>query len=162
MRGSSDRRQFLLGSAVAAASAQLRAAGEGEVRVAHIGIGVRGTALVRHVLAEERVRITAVCDTRAEARDSAQSLAKRDNPRSYTEWRQLLDLKDVDAVVIATPCDLHAEMSAACLEAGKYVYCEFTKASWDGSISLRRSATAARAVRFRAGRRGSGCPGTTM
>jgi predicted dehydrogenase len=109
---------------VTAAYDQLRAAQADEVRVAHIGIGVRGTALVRHVLAEERVRITAVCDIRPEARDNAQSLAKRDNPRSYTDWKQLLDLKDVDAVVIGTPCDLHAEMSAACLEAGKYVYCE--------------------------------------
>jgi myo-inositol 2-dehydrogenase/D-chiro-inositol 1-dehydrogenase len=35
-----------------------------------------------------------------------------------------LDLKDVDAVFIGTPCDIHAEMAAACLEAGKYVYCE--------------------------------------
>jgi predicted dehydrogenase len=33
-------------------------------------------------------------------------------------------MKDVEAVFIATPCDLHGEMSAACLEAGKYVYCE--------------------------------------
>ncbi|MDL1863443.1 hypothetical protein FBR04_20820, partial [Betaproteobacteria bacterium PRO7] len=38
--------------------------------------------------------------------------------------RAVLDLKDVDAVFIGTPCDLHAEMAAACLEAGKYVYCE--------------------------------------
>ncbi|HEY7616356.1 MAG TPA: Gfo/Idh/MocA family oxidoreductase, partial [Terriglobales bacterium] len=121
----SDRRQFLLGSvATAAASSQLRAAPGDEVRVAHIGIGARGTTLVRHVLAEERVRITAVCDIDPQARDKAQSAARRDNPRSYAEWKQLLDLKDVDAVVIATPCDLHAEMSAACLLAGKYVYCE--------------------------------------
>jgi predicted dehydrogenase len=41
-----------------------------------------------------------------------------------TDWRAVLDLKDVDAVFVATPCDLHAEMAAACLEAGKYVYCE--------------------------------------
>jgi len=124
MNEKSDRRQFLLGSAVAAASSQLRAAPDGEVRAAQVGIGARGTTLLRQVLAEERVRITAVCDILPEARDKAQSAASRDNPRSYTEWKQLLDLKDVDAVVISTPCDLHAEMSAAFLEAGKYVYCE--------------------------------------
>ena len=36
----------------------------------------------------------------------------------------MLDFKDIDAVVIATPCYLHAEMAAAALQAGKYVYCE--------------------------------------
>jgi predicted dehydrogenase len=36
----------------------------------------------------------------------------------------VLDLADVDAVIVATPCYLHAEMAAACLNAGKYVYRE--------------------------------------
>jgi predicted dehydrogenase len=40
------------------------------------------------------------------------------------EWKAVLDLKDVDAVFIATPCHMHGDMAAACLEAGKYVYCE--------------------------------------
>ncbi|MCC7186958.1 MAG: Gfo/Idh/MocA family oxidoreductase, partial [Acidobacteria bacterium] len=100
------------------------AAQEKEIRVAHIGIGARGTSLVKLVLEQRNVRITAVCDTDAAKRDEAQSLAKRDNPKSYVDFRQVLDLKDVDAVFIATPCDLHSPMAAAALEAGKYVYCE--------------------------------------
>jgi len=118
-----DRRHFLQTSTAALAASQLRAAPD-EVRTGFIGIGARGTTLLGQVLVEERVKITAICDIDPQARDKALSKASRDNPRSYTEWKTLLDLKDVDAVIIATPCDLHAEMSAACLQAGKYVYCE--------------------------------------
>ncbi|HUS06885.1 MAG TPA: Gfo/Idh/MocA family oxidoreductase [Bryobacteraceae bacterium] len=89
-----------------------------------IGIGHRGGSLIKQVLAQPNVKITAVCDTDAQARDNAQSVAKRDNPRSFVDYRQVLDLKEVDAVVVATPCDLHAPMAAAALQAGKYIYCE--------------------------------------
>jgi predicted dehydrogenase len=95
-----------------------------EVRTAFIGVGRRGNRLLELTLAEENVRITAICDIDPQARDGALSKASRFNPKSVTEWKQVLDLKDVDAVKIATPCYLHAEMAAACLEAGKYVYCE--------------------------------------
>src|SRR2546425_320863 len=123
MKVGADRRQFLQASAAAAASSHLGAAPV-EVRTGFIGIGNRGTTLLGHVLVEDNVKITAICDIDPQARDKALSKASRDNPRSYTGWKRLLDLKDVDAVIIATPCDLHAEMSAACLQAGKYVYCE--------------------------------------
>ncbi len=119
-RMESARRTFVLGAAAAAlAPAQQR-----ELRVAQIGIGNRGTSLLKQVLEQRDVRVAAVCDIDAGKRDAAQSLAQRDNPKSYSEFRQVLDLKDVDAVVVATPCDLHAEMAALALEAGKYVYCE--------------------------------------
>ncbi|MGH9675241.1 MAG: Gfo/Idh/MocA family protein, partial [Bryobacteraceae bacterium] len=115
-----DRRAFLLG---AAAALPLQAQ-EREIRAASIGVGNRGAGLLRQVLARQNVRVGAICDIDAQKRDAAQSLAQRDNPKSYSEWRQVIDLKDVEAVIVATPCDLHAEMAAACLEAGKYVYCE--------------------------------------
>ncbi|MEZ5352407.1 MAG: Gfo/Idh/MocA family oxidoreductase [Bryobacteraceae bacterium] len=116
----STRRIFLAATAAASAMhAQQR-----EIRVAHIGIGNRGTSLLKQVLEQRNVKVAAVCDTDAGKRDAAQSLAARDNPKSYTEWRKVLELADVDAIFIATPCNLHAPMAAAALEAGKYVYCE--------------------------------------
>jgi predicted dehydrogenase len=51
-------------------------------------------------------------------------VARRDSPKSFTDYRAVVELKDVEAVFIATPCYLHAPMAAAFLEAGKYVYCE--------------------------------------
>ncbi|HEU0140258.1 MAG TPA: Gfo/Idh/MocA family oxidoreductase [Bryobacteraceae bacterium] len=119
-----DRRRFLAGGAAMLASARMKAQAEKELRTAMIGIGSRGGGLLKQVLAQQNVKVAAVCDIDPQARDNAQTAAGRDNPRAYTDYRQVLDLKDVDAVVIATPCDLHAEMSAAALEAGKYVYCE--------------------------------------
>ena len=135
-----DRRSFVLASA----SAATMTAQDKEVRVAHIGIGARGTSLVKLVLEQPNVRITAVCDTDPTKRDEAQSLARRDNPKSYADFRQVLDLKDVDAVFIATPCDLHSPMAVAALEAGKYVYCEkplgITPEQVDAALTAARKA----------------------
>jgi predicted dehydrogenase len=118
-------RRELLSGAMALAASTLRAAPDGrEVRTAMVGVGHRGTALLGQVLKQERVRVTALCDIDPQARDKALSTATRFSPRSFTDYRQVLDLADVDAVIIATPCYLHAEMAAACLDAGKYVYCE--------------------------------------
>jgi myo-inositol 2-dehydrogenase/D-chiro-inositol 1-dehydrogenase len=119
-----QRREFLLGSAAVLINSVQSAAAEREVRSAMIGIGKRGSALLAQVLQQPAVKVTAICDTDAKARDAAQTAARRDNPRSFTDYRQVLERDDVDAVFVATPCYLHAEMAAACLEAGKYVYCE--------------------------------------
>jgi predicted dehydrogenase len=109
---------------MASAAVSTLAAQEREIRVAHIGIGNRGSSLLRQVVEQRNVKVAAICDIDAGKRDAAQTMAQRNNPKSYTEWHQVLELKDVDAVFIATPCDLHAPMAAAALEAGKYVYCE--------------------------------------
>lgn len=117
-----DRRSFL--AATAAAAAPRPATAQAELRAAFIGVGNRGNGLLGQALVQSGVRIAAICDIDPAARDRALSRAARDQPRSLTDYRQVLDLKDIDAVAVATPCDLHAEMAAAALEAGKYVYCE--------------------------------------
>ncbi len=124
MSTKTNRRDFLLSSAAAAATASMASAAGPEVRTAFIGVGHRGSRLLELTLAQENVKVTAICDIDPQARDAALSKTSRFNPKSLTEWKQVLDLKDVDAVKIATPCYLHAEMATACLEAGKYVYCE--------------------------------------
>jgi predicted dehydrogenase len=123
MQDSTNRRSFLYGVAAATSSAVGLAQGQ-EIRTASIGVGVRGGNLLKQTLAQENVSVSAICDIDPQTRDKALSAAARYQPKSVTDWRGVLDLKDVDAVFIATPCDLHAEMAAACLEAGKYVYCE--------------------------------------
>jgi len=118
------RRELLSGALALGATPWRAAADEREVRTAMVGIGHRGTSLLGQVMKQERVRLTAICDIDPQARDKALSTAARFNPRSFTDYRQVLDLADVEAVIVATPCYLHAEMAAACLDAGKYVYCE--------------------------------------
>jgi len=114
-----DRRTLLIAPAAALAAQQSR-----QIRTAAIGIGNRGTELLRQVLASGNARVTAICDIDPQARDKAATSAARDNPRVFDDYRKVLDLADVDAVTIASPCDLHAPMAADALRAGKYVYCE--------------------------------------
>lgn len=120
-----NRRTFVSGSIATLASSTIQAAPEQrEIRTAFIGIGKRGTTLTGQVLNQANVRVEAICDIDPNARDAALSLTRRDNPRSFTDYRQVLDLKSVEAVIVATPCYLHSEIAVACLNAGKYVYCE--------------------------------------
>jgi myo-inositol 2-dehydrogenase / D-chiro-inositol 1-dehydrogenase len=123
MQERTGRRSFLMSAAGSAAAASL-AGQDREIRTAFIGVGARGSNLLKQTLAQPKVKVAAICDTDAQARDNALSAAARDTPKSSAEWRAVLDLKDVDAVYLGTPCDLHADMAAACLEAGKHVYCE--------------------------------------
>jgi predicted dehydrogenase len=50
----------------------------------------------------------------------------KSNPRTYVDYRELLDQKDIDAVLIATPLNLHAQMVIDALDAGKHVFIEKT------------------------------------
>ena len=117
------RRRFLQGVAAATAVTSVRAQND-PLRFGVIGVGKRGTAHLGQLGERSDITVQAVCDIDSAARDAAQSAAQGDNPRSYSDYRELLRQSDVDAVLIATPCYLHAEMAAAALDAGKHVFCE--------------------------------------
>ena len=117
------RRRLLQGAAVAAAASVVRAQGD-PLRFGMIGVGKRGNAHLTRLVERSDVTVGAVCDIDPSARDAAQSATQADDPRSHADYRELLRQEDIDAVLIATPCYLHAEMSAAALEAGKHVFCE--------------------------------------
>jgi myo-inositol 2-dehydrogenase / D-chiro-inositol 1-dehydrogenase len=116
-----NRRVFLFGSAVAAASAQTSAQSVG---TAMIGLGGRGSYLLGGVMAQPSAKVLALCDIKPDRLDKAATAATRDNPATYADWRKIIDRKDVDAVFIASPPDLHSEMAVAALQTGKHVYCE--------------------------------------
>jgi myo-inositol 2-dehydrogenase / D-chiro-inositol 1-dehydrogenase len=130
-----DRRTFLQTGATLAASATLaaRAGAQPQIVVpptpaanaiptAVIGTGGRGTQDLKSVL--ELGKVIALCDTKADRLAAAAALAVRDTPATVSDYRRVLDRRDVEAVVIATPPHLHAEMAVAALQAGKHVYCE--------------------------------------
>ena len=101
--------------------------------------------LLRTVLEVPGTKVTAVCDIKPDRLDKAATSAARDTPATFTDYRRLLERKDVDAVFIATPCDRHAEMTIAALRAGKHVYCEkpagITPESIRELVGVARSAT---------------------
>ncbi len=126
MSETTNRRNFLMGTlaaAVSSRSARGQAAGD-TVRTAFIGVGNRGSYLMKMALELTGVEVTALCDIKPDRLDSAATAAAGHKPRTFDDYRRVLDLKDVDAVFIATPCDLHVEMAITALKAGKHVYCE--------------------------------------
>src|SRR5581483_9086082 len=122
------RREFVTVPAAAAGSAALLSAQSpnGAVRVAFIGVGNRGSYLLKNMLKVQGVQIVAICDINPETLQRAmnEAAAAGHQPEGSAEFRKVLDRKDVDAVVIATPVDLHKDMAVASLEVGKHVYCE--------------------------------------
>jgi predicted dehydrogenase len=147
------RRSFLKTSAAAAGttlsleaidapSIQSGPRADNRIRVGFIGVGNRGTQLLQGFMAQKDCQVAALCDvyepylTRDRAQvdpeilKSLEGLVPRmgeqfDSPVArYKDFRRLLEQKDLDAVVIATPDHWHAIQTIAALEAGKDVYVE--------------------------------------
>jgi len=118
-----DRRNFVLSSATAAQAVFAQSPNE-RVNTAVIGVGNRGSYLLSAVLAQPDAKVVALCDTKPDRLDKAATAAAKDNPSTTSDWRKIIDRKDVDAVYVATPPFLHAEMAIAAMQAGKHVYCE--------------------------------------
>lgn len=122
-----DRRTFLASAALTASAARISAADGERLKVGFIGVGNRGTALLRNFLDAKLGDVVAVCDIKPENAKRAATLitgAGQKEPALVEEWKKLLDMKDVRAVVSALPCDLHARNYLDVIAAGKDLYGE--------------------------------------
>jgi len=118
------RRDFTRHAGLATALGYTRIAGANDrVRMGYIGLGNRGDQVHEAFLEHADQETVAICDLRPDYMDLA-AKKSRANPRRYDDYRKLLEDKDVDAVVIATPDHWHALMMIAAIEAGKDVYVE--------------------------------------
>lgn len=130
-----SRRNFLESSAVGGASLMLASSGKNifaasaneRVNVGVIGVGGQGGGLTRNLATVPNARITAICDIFEPNLIKAVGLAGG-APKTFTDYRKLIESKDVDAVLIATPLHLHAEIALAALGAEKHVFVEKTMA----------------------------------
>jgi predicted dehydrogenase len=93
------------------------------VRLGFIGVGNRGSQLLDAFLKHSDAEVTGICDLFAPYLDRAKRRIGRD-VASYSDFRKLIESKDVDAVVIATPDHWHALQTIAACRAGKDVYVE--------------------------------------
>jgi predicted dehydrogenase len=101
-----------------------------EPRIAFIGVGGRGTSLLKNILAAEG-KVVSICDIVPEKVSAASALvvaAGQPKPTAYTDgdhaYEKLLEQKDVDFVIVATPWVWHAPMALSAMNRGKDVAIE--------------------------------------
>jgi hypothetical protein len=152
------RREFLGRAAAAAAGAPFvvrasalgaegRPAPSNRIGIGHIGVGGRGGYLLSVMLGSDEAQVIAVSDTDTARRNGARKRIEghytQKSPgtyagcKDYKDFRELLERRDIDGVVIASPDHWHGLMTARAAEAGKDVYCEKPMA---GTIAEGRAA----------------------
>lgn len=94
-----------------------------KIVVGFIGVGGRGMSHLRSFAAQPDVEVGAVCDV-YEAHLQAALQQAGSGAKGYSDFRKLLEQKDLDAVVISTPPHWHPLISILACQAGKDVYCE--------------------------------------
>src|SRR6201988_1033483 len=128
-----DRRTFVKNSAIAAAgftilpSGSLFANASGKARLGYIGVGARGMSHISEGILRDDVEIVAICDTQERSlKICREYIAKKGKPaaKEFTggldAYKKLLELKDIDAVIIATPWQFHHPQAIDAMKAGKY------------------------------------------
>jgi predicted dehydrogenase len=142
--GSDTRRDFIKKTATAAAAVAATpffrtpvygqnqapsanvAGANSRIAVGYIGVGNMGTGHVRTQKAkanENNIVQLAVCDLSKHRVEEVKAIIGGD-VKGFTDYRQLLEQKDIDAVTIATVDHWHAKCTLDALNAGKHVYCE--------------------------------------
>jgi predicted dehydrogenase len=144
-----NRKEFIKTGVIAGAgftilpSGTLFAKSEGKVRLGYIGVGARGMSHISAALLRDDTEIVAICDIQERSLNicrSAISKKGRTPAKEYTggldAYKKLLEHKDIDAVIIATPWQFHHIQAVDSMLAGKHVGCEViaglsVKEHWD-------------------------------
>jgi len=90
-----------------------------KLNIAVIGVANQGSYNLSNVAGENIVALCDVDDTYLAA-----AAQKFPQAKTYNDFRRLLDQRDIDAVVVATPDHTHAVAAVAALRSGRHVYCE--------------------------------------
>ena len=129
MKNSINRRRFIAGVGttglgVLTAGSWSRVLGANDrVVMGILGAGGRGRTVMRTFLKNPGVEFAAVCDVYEHNIGEGMKIAG-DRARTTYEYREVLDSKDIQALLIATPDHWHGPMLLAALDAGKDVYLE--------------------------------------
>lgn len=101
------------------------------VRVGFIGVGARGGGHVSQMMNIEGLDVIAICDNHLPTATRAKNNVVRKGrpePAMYTngdtDYKRMLERKDIDIVLIATPWEWHARMAVDAMNAGKHAFCE--------------------------------------
>jgi predicted dehydrogenase len=118
-------KQTALGAAAFLAYPNSRVLGANDrVRVGMIGVRSRGQELLAEVLAVRNTQMVAIADVYGRRHDEARKMPP--GISTFSDHRRLLDRKDIDAVIMASPLHTHARHFLDSLAAGKDLYCEKT------------------------------------
>src|SRR6266446_3271174 len=123
------RREFIKGAGASAAVVAVlptnRVLGANDrVRLGALGFGARGQEDMREALKLRNVEFVAAADVYNRRHAEAKQLAP--GVKTFTDHRRLLDLKDVDAVIVASPLHCHARHFLDTVAAGMDLFCEKT------------------------------------
>lgn len=96
-----------------------------QIKVGVVGCGeIAERAHIPNLLAEPQVRLEALVDINESRLLTIQQKFNFPKDKSFTDYTKVMDLKDVDAVVIATPAHTHGEIVLKAIEVGKHVFVE--------------------------------------
>ena len=126
------RRHFIRNTAVAgtllSAAPFIRAADPAKkFRTALIGCGWWGKNILKEAIASGRIKVVGLCDVHENAREVAAEQVNDlngDKPKTYNDFRELLEKEKPEIVLIATPDHWHALQTIAAVKAGAHVFVE--------------------------------------
>jgi predicted dehydrogenase len=122
-----NRRSFLKTTAFGLAAMRSFAAPSDRIQVGFIGVGRQGTSRLKEFMRQPDVVAAAVCDldeSHVNAAAATVETTQGHKPEIFHDFRKLLERKDLDAVMVATPDHWHAMPFIAACQAGKDVFVE--------------------------------------
>ncbi|MBZ5586013.1 MAG: Gfo/Idh/MocA family oxidoreductase [Acidobacteriia bacterium] len=118
-----DRRNFLRGAGALTALSYSRVLGANDkIRLGAIGLGDRGTGDLGNFLRNPEIEVVAFCDIWGDKLDRARQRAPQ--AKTYADHHALLDNKEVDVVLLATPDHWHVPIAIDVLNSGRDLYVE--------------------------------------
>ena len=100
-----------------------------QLNIGIIGTGDRGQGLIKLISKIDGMRLIAICDNLQFRLDQAAKIAPK--AIKYSNYKELLSNKNLDAVIISTPLNTHASIACDAVDASLHIYCEKTMVKGD-------------------------------